>query len=360
MHGDRASRLRRGGESFWAIKRVQRGNHAYYIRMWQARPTVALVFLMTGVLAGYSQASKPAEPFGADKPVSEWVMDLRSQDGHQVYNAFLALEGLGARSESAVPQLLALLKDPDASFVVTNLRPPGHILGPAQSFKYANLAKQTLVAIGSGAVTNLLKALDEDSPPLQHSAAVVLGRIAKEGKPGLSGDPRVVTKALSAYLQKNASSLSVDDLKAIGFGKSPDAVQELVLRLKRSPNYETRAWSALALGELKAPESLTALKEALAADHDSLVRQFSAKALGDFDLPAETSDALAVALAKDKEGEVRAACAMALKGTRSPRPCKLSFMRSVMLPRGPTQRGGRVLAHRVKGGGPGAHKGPEK
>ena len=266
-----------------------------------------------------SAADGPDKIERHNKTVTELAENLKSPDGRVVYNAFQELGQLGSKAEPAIAKLVEYLKNPQEAFVVKDFFPPGHILGPSRKFFYAEQARHTLLAIGPSVVPHLLKSLHDKSPALQQNAALVLGGLARDGRLGENVDLEAVKKAVSEYLQNSASKLSVDDLKTIGFTKTPEAPQELILRLQKNTKYETRAWSALALGELKSTEALPALRTALKQDPDYLVRQFSANALGRFDKDDAISGALANALLKDKESSVRSACAKSLKGARSPK-----------------------------------------
>jgi len=282
---------------------------------------VVLLFLSLSHVS-LGRTNGPAQIGRTEKTVSELIQNLNSPNGREVFDAFRALGEMGERAEPAIPQLMVFLRDPQATFVVTNFYPLGHILPPVRRFQHTEMAQQTLVQIGPVTVPYLLKALSEHSPPFQHNTVLVLGWLAQKNGLGAQVDLEAVKKAPSEFLQKNAAGLTVEDLKTIGFTKCPEATQELISRLQTNTNYETRAWSALALGELKAPEGLTVLKKVLAEDRVYLVRQFSAQALGHLQQPEATSGALAVALLEDKEAEVRAACAEALQGARSPEAIK--------------------------------------
>jgi bilin biosynthesis protein len=248
------------------------------------------------------------------KSVRELMEDLKSTNGRQVYDAFQALGEMGTQIQPALAQLIDFLRNSEKSFVVTDFRSPQSIIGPSQKFTYAERARTTLVRAGAVAIPSLVKAMAEDSRPLQHNAVLVLGALAGEKR---LGDDRT-RKAVSAYLQKNAGNLSVDDLRVIGFTKVPEVGRELIHRLQNHTNYGTRAWSALRLGELKVAEAIPPLKTALAGDPNYLVRQFSAQALGFLEQPAIKSAALSEALLNDKEMNVREACARSLQGSRSP------------------------------------------
>jgi HEAT repeat protein len=267
--------------------------------------------------AARTVANEPIVTAVTEKSLPDSIGDLKSSDGRTVYTAFLAIARLNATAEPAVPPLVDLLKDPKAEFVVKDFSSPGNIMGPARRFTYAQMSRQTLLAIGPITVPYLLKAIEEKSPSLQHEAALVLGGLARDNHLGEKAKSESIIKSMSAYLQRNASSLSVDDLKTMGFTQAPEASMELILKLQKNTNYETRAWAALALGELKSPGAIPVLEKALGHDHDELVRQFSAVALGRFPKDASLQNALIVALLNDKESSVRAACATSLQGAMS-------------------------------------------
>jgi hypothetical protein len=239
-----------------------------------------------------SATDEPGKNDLQNKIVSELPENLKSSDGRVVYNAFQKLSELGLKAEPAVMQLVEYLKNPQDTFVVKNFHSPGHILGPNQKFFYAEQAKLTLLAIGPVVVPHMLKSLDDKSPAIQLNPVLVLGGLAYKGRLGGQDNQEAVKRAVSEYLQKNASKMSVEDLKTVGFTKAPEAAKELIVILEKNSKYETRAWSALALGELKSTEALPALRTALKQDHNYLVRQFSADALGRFDTDDANGEAL--------------------------------------------------------------------
>ncbi len=253
----------------------------------------------------------------AGKSVGVLLLDLKSKDGRTVYEAFRRLGAMGAQAETAAPELVKLLGDANAAFVVTNFRSPANIVGPSQRFGYADEARHALTGIGPTAAPELLAGLKEDSPGLQRNCALVLGALAGDTNRTSRATSAQIAQALSVYLQQHAGELSVDDLGAVGRGKSPEVAQELILRLQSDTNYEVRAWAALTLGRLQAAEGIAPLKKALASDRNNLVRQFSAKALGEFNRPDQTTGALSQALSKDTDSGVRAQCAESLREARS-------------------------------------------
>src|SRR6188474_1094605 len=114
----------------------------------------ALTLLALGSL-GLSQPAARSKPT-QEKAVRELMDDLKSTNGRQIYDAFQALGGMGARSEPALPQLVAFLKNSQTAFVVTNFRSPQSIIGPERTFTYAAMSRETLAQIGAVAVPSLL------------------------------------------------------------------------------------------------------------------------------------------------------------------------------------------------------------
>src|SRR4051794_23834997 len=72
--------------------------------------SLGLVLVTVGV--GVAQTRPPAEPAHEDRPLSDWVRDLKGGAAGQRARAAQALAEMGPRAETAVPALVEALKDP--------------------------------------------------------------------------------------------------------------------------------------------------------------------------------------------------------------------------------------------------------
>jgi HEAT repeat protein len=115
--------------------------------------------------AGDGPAMAPAaepEPAYQGRPLSAWVSDLKSRDPDVRFDAAIAVGRLGPRAGSAVPDLIAMLKDENSEVV------------------YA--ARLSLGRIGKPAIPPLLIAMKSRDTNLAAGASVALSRI---GEPAL-------------------------------------------------------------------------------------------------------------------------------------------------------------------------------
>ena len=116
------------------------------------------------------------------------------------------------------------------------------------------------------AVPTLIKCLDNPSFSVQDDAAEALAKIGSQE----AGD------ALLKHFNDDPSFWLAVALGAVGYRS---AIPHLIERLKNSRDDMIRGGAAWALGELKAPESVMALKEALSMEGDPFVIERIQKAL---------------------------------------------------------------------------------
>jgi HEAT repeat protein len=212
---------------------------------------LCLVLVMASASARGQSDKKGKDVVVAGKSVSEWIKALASREALPRVQAINVLIQAGPEARQAVPALIGVFRDKDATF----LHP---------------LAAVALSRVGSDAVTPLEKALKDDNYTVRGGAALALGLIGRQAR---SAIPALATAA-----------------------KDREAL--------------VRSAAVVALGRigLRTPGVMTALRAAL-ADSDRTVAVEAAAALWKIAGDPRGVDVLAAALKDDGSAE-RAASAL--------------------------------------------------
>jgi HEAT repeat protein len=164
-----------------------------------------LTLTLSLLTAGPSSAQVAGEPVYGGKPLSVWVKDLKSNDAQERTAAADAIGALGPRARTALPDLIAALKDEKKEFVGANcsvaialyrVGPPEQVIPPLiealrreeKTNGLPSCAAIALANIGPPAVPALVEALKDKRAQARRAAAFGLGMIgagAKEAVPAL-------------------------------------------------------------------------------------------------------------------------------------------------------------------------------
>jgi len=213
---------------------------------------------------------------------------LRSQRGRALSRAVWALGGLGEEARGVVPELLLLLRSPEAE-------------------RRANGA-QGFLRIGSHGVAGTLRliaALEDPEDEVADTARIALGCIGKDAVPAL-----VVALDSPVTVVRIRAAIA---LERIGPDAAP-AVHGLIRLLRdREAGWQPRGQAADALGKIGpgATAALPALMTGL-SDDENWVRWRCAIALGGLGDPALAAVPLLIARTSDPRDDVREAAADAI------------------------------------------------
>jgi HEAT repeat protein len=242
-------------------------------------------------------AVAPAQgPAFLDKPLSAWVKDLGSPDAKVRRSASFAIGKIGPDAASAVPRLLAALRDTDptvadaAAFALGEIGPgaasalPSLVVVLEDKKADPRVRRSAAYAIGClkpnhpSAVAALAGALDDASPAVRQNAAWSLGRIPL----GLTAP--AILKGLETKINDSDPVVRRDVAGAIGnFGHDAHrTLPTLLARLPGENDVEVRKAILNTLVNLVGPEDTSAVPALRAAlkDTDSDAVRFAAFALG--------------------------------------------------------------------------------
>ncbi|NEU72665.1 PBS lyase [Hassallia byssoidea VB512170] len=180
-------------------------------------------------------------------------------------------------------------------------------LGSDNYSEYEKTSK-ALQKLGSKAVPDLVKALQNKNPKVRSSAADALGKIGEKAASATPALAEALKNDNEAYVRSSAA-------QALGrIGKEAASATPALAEALKNDNDYVRSSVAYALESIgkEAASATPALAEALKNDND-YVRKSAAQALGKIgEKAASATPALAEALKKDKEAEVRKSAADAL------------------------------------------------
>jgi HEAT repeat protein len=159
---------------------------------------------------------------------------------------------------------------------------------------------------GPDARAVLIEALRGGDALLRPWAALALARLARA-----EDDPIARAALREAGLNEKSESSRLALMLAGGLARNPEAVPELVARLRTSGSGRERTVAAIALSLVGDEAAHAALRERMAAERSDDVRAFLAEALGTF-ADADDVPALAAALAALDTQPHATRCARAL------------------------------------------------
>lgn len=235
---------------------------------------MACLILTCAFVHGQREPIDPAERAQTarlrDRPVAEWLADLKKDNAKIRQKAAEALGDLGAKAKGAVPALAGALKDPERGVRAAAARALERI-GPA----------------ASPALPALAAATEDKEFAVRRAAANALGEIGPDGWPSL------------VELLGNAElSLQAETLLARAMPGAAAVSSLLCTRLKHSEESVRLAGSRLLERAGKgAVKSLITVVEA----KDDAARRRALTILGRIGLPAEEASPAIYALLKEKD-----------------------------------------------------------
>ena len=173
--------------------------------------------------------AKPAAPVHATKSVAEWTAQLHGTDSNARVEAILALGDLGGEAKSALPEMLALLKD-----------------GAADVRFFGGMA---LGRVWDAAVPAVTELLHDTNGLVRAAAAQALGRIGPDASQS--------APELKPLIQDKDAAVRTEAVRALGrIGKETSV--PMLIELLRSNITDVREAAFDALGEM-GPASKAAL-----------------------------------------------------------------------------------------------------
>lgn len=217
----------------------------------------------------------------------------KDPDAHTRIRALTALASYGPEAESAIPDLVAMMKEP---------------IGQDNSIPQC--AMGVLIKIGAKAVPGLVEALANDNPQVRAYATEALGAI---GEPARGALPQIknMLKDSDGYT-RGVAALAVWKFEP----DQVDLVVPVLLQgLKQKDAWKVRLDSVVILGQIgpAAKQAVPALADMLQDIHDD-IRQSAAAALARMGPAAKSAlPALEEARQKDPAENVKVAAARAIR-----------------------------------------------
>lgn len=276
----------------------------HHLTMAQAAASSMIEFLSDLDLSVRAEAAEALGRMG--KPAADPLIAeaLNSPDKDVRSNATRALVAIG---EGAIPEMIEAVKSgkptqkvgaASALGQLATIRAVGSLIGAlsAKEREVRLTARDSLVTLGPAAVEALIEALENKSPFTRRHAAEALGEL---------GDA-AAAEPLLARLQDEHRQVRLAAMYAVGKVKSPLGTLPLIDELG-SPDREFREAAAVSLGQIADPRAVPVLVASL-NDPVAAVKEAAAAALGRIQPqdPAPLAG-IAAATASSDEGTRRAA-----------------------------------------------------
>jgi hypothetical protein len=286
---------------------------------------MGLVLLLLGVAVGLAAAFDPAarlqgwiggEPFFQARSATAWRRDLRSPDENTAVSATTTLTN---GKEEAIPVCVWILKNADESAARWRAAEALGKMG-----KDANSAGPDLVialndpdALVRGVAIRMVGELTPDVPGAvqgliqQFPDVEAIRSVARFKQKGAEAVPKLLE--LTHHEDAAVRRQSVRALGKIGVPALP-ALPALMALTGTDPVPGVREQSAEAIGEIgpQAAEGIPALVKAL-QDSDAMVRRDAVRSLGQMGVAAKGVKAEVQALTKDPDEKVRQAATKAVR-----------------------------------------------
>lgn len=276
---------------------------------------LVLLLLLAAFMAGLSAyLLRQREPVYQGRPLSKWLEELeysRLQDGRGS-----SAEALRHMGTNAMPTLVKMLRARDSELklqLIRLARKQGLVrVGPFRFHPTPGLVRcRTAIAAcellgpsARSAIPELVALLRETEPQTGYAAARALGAIGAEAIP-----------ALVSELANENKETRLRAVMAMGaFPKGSTVLVPPLLRSLHDPGADVRNMATAALGRfgLEAAVVVPALAECL-ADPSSYVRMNAAQGLGGFGRLANSAVPALLQALEDENKEVCALAAIALK-----------------------------------------------
>jgi HEAT repeat protein len=251
--------------------------------------TAASLFLMLAILMGggsvRGQGKKKDKVIVVEgKSISAWIKALEGKEALPRVQAINALSQAGPEARRAVPALIGIFRDKDATF----LHP---------------LAAVALSRVGADAVTLLEKALKDDTYAVRGGAALALGLIGASARPAVPALAGALKD--SEALVRAAAAVALGRIGTLARGAT-SALRAALRDCDRTVGVEAAAALWKVASESRGVDVLeAALKE------DGALAERAASALGEIGPPAKSAAAALKAALLAKSVRLRIAAAEA-------------------------------------------------